>query len=381
MKILIAGDTFPGESNEKIFEGGGNNSEYLFGKELLKLFKDADFKVANLEGVFVNGGKPIAKSGPSIKASTKSIEGLLPLRINAFSLANNHSLDFGMEGLLNTVSELEKHGIPCFGYGNNLMEARRPFIKTVDGMKIGVYACAEYEFTIATETTGGANPFDELEIGDDISELKKQVDYLIVLYHGMKEYYRYPAPYVQKRCRKLIDKGADIVCCQHSHCVGCMEKYGDGTILYGQGDFMFCRGYNEYRANGILVSVTLPERKVEFIPVVRYDNHIRMADEKQKEKVMSAFHKRSEEIRTPDFIQAQYDSFSEKLLHGYDVNSMGLFDRILNKYRLWKYIHKLFDKRSDLSQLNALRCEAHRDVYINGLKKRLGKLNGNHTHC
>ena len=42
-------------------------------------------------------------------------------------------------------------------------------------------------------------------------ELKKQCDYVIVLYHGGKEHYRYPSPYLQKVCRKIVDKGADIV--------------------------------------------------------------------------------------------------------------------------------------------------------------------------
>ncbi|MCD8291997.1 MAG: CapA family protein [Prevotella sp.] len=370
MKIVIAGDILPTEKNEKIFEGGGN-SEYLFGKELLKLFKEADFKVANLEGVFIDNGQPIDKSGPCIKASTKSIEGLLPLGISAFSLANNHSLDFGMKGLLHTVSELDKYGIPCFGYGNNLKEARRPFITTVDGIKIGVYACAEYEFTIATETTGGVNPFDELEIGDDISDLKKQVDYLIVLYHGMKEYYRYPAPYIQKRCRKLIDKGADMVCCQHSHCVGCMEKYHDGTILYGQGDFMFCRAENEYRANGLLVSITLPEKEVCFLPVVRNGNRIHLANDDEKGSILEPFYWRSEEILLPGFIQKQYDSFAEKMLRNYELNSMGIIGHLLRKAHLTRYAHKFISKGNDLFQLNALRCEAHRDVYITGLKKKM----------
>ena len=65
-------------------------------------------------------------------------------------------------------------------------------------MKIGIYACAENEFTIATDTTAGANPFDPFESLDHIQNLKRSCDYVIVLYHGGKEHYRYPSPYLQK---------------------------------------------------------------------------------------------------------------------------------------------------------------------------------------
>jgi len=55
-----------------------------------------------------------------------------------------------------------------------------------------VYTCAEHEFTIATENTPGANPFDPLESLDHIQELKSKCDFVLVLYHGEKAHYRYP---------------------------------------------------------------------------------------------------------------------------------------------------------------------------------------------
>lgn len=60
-----------------------------------------------------------------------------------------------------------------------------------------------------------------------------------MLYHGGKEYYRYSSPNLQKTCRKMTEKGADLVLCQHSHCIGSYEEYNDSTILYGQGNFIF----------------------------------------------------------------------------------------------------------------------------------------------
>ena len=63
--------------------------------------------------------------------------------------------------------------------------------------------------------------------------IKKICDFIIAIYHEVKEYYRYPSSYLQKVCRKIIDYGADIIVCQHSNCIGCYENYSKGEIIYG----------------------------------------------------------------------------------------------------------------------------------------------------
>src|SRR5690606_29065463 len=119
-------------------------------------------------------------------------------------------------------------------------------------IKIGFYVCAEHEFSIASVDSPGANPFDPLESLDHIADLKNECDYVVVLYHGGKEHYRYPSPYLQKVCRKMADKGANLVICQHSHCIGCFEVYKDSTLVYGQGNFIFNKHDNEYWKTSIL---------------------------------------------------------------------------------------------------------------------------------
>lgn len=80
----------------------------------------------------------------------------------------------------------------------NLEEATKPYIVKINGITVGIYCCAEHEFTIATAQKAGANPFDALESLDQVYRLKSICDYVIVLYHGGKEHYRYPSPYLQK---------------------------------------------------------------------------------------------------------------------------------------------------------------------------------------
>ena len=153
------------------------------------------------------------------------------------------------------MNVLRKNGIAFAGAGSNLSDASKSYVVEIDGKKIGIYCCTEHEFSIATLTSAGANPFNPLESLDHIQDLKAQTDHVIVLYHGGKEHYRYPSPHLQKVCRKCIEKGADLVVCQHTHCIGCEEKYLNGTIVYGQGNFLFDYTESEYWQTGLLISL------------------------------------------------------------------------------------------------------------------------------
>lgn len=234
MKLLIAGDTVPTPSNYALFES--SDLRALVGEEIESLIAQSDFFILNLEAPLVDEDTPIAKCGPNLRAPTNTIAGLQAMKPGLISLANNHIMDHGEEGLLSTLNVLKQANIAYTGVGNNLKEAALPHIFDVEGQRIGVYSCAEHEFSIATDDAPGANPFDPLYSLDHIADLKKICDHVIVLYHGGKEHYRYPSPNLQKTCRRMVEKGADLVVCQHSHCIGCREEYRDSIIVYGQGN-------------------------------------------------------------------------------------------------------------------------------------------------
>lgn len=250
-RIIIGGDIVPTESNRKLFAGA--NVDELIGTDLKELLRRADYTIFNLEVPLTDTENPIPKCGPNLIAPTETVNGLKAINPYFFTLANNHILDQGEQGLFSTMNCLGEAGIDYAGVGRNLDEASKGFIKEINGIKVGIYCCAEHEFSIAIEHSAGANPFDPLESMDHISTLKNQSDYVMVLYHGGKEHYRYPSPYLQKVCRKCVDKGADLVVCQHSHCIGCEEKWNGGTIVYGQGNFLFDDSDNEYWKTSLLV--------------------------------------------------------------------------------------------------------------------------------
>ena len=236
MKIIIGGDLVPTKNNIKSFENG--SIDKLIDEGLQEEWYDADFRIFNLETPLVDKQSPILKNGPNLIASTKSFNGIKALNPSLISLANNHIMDQGKKGFESTIDLLNKNYIPYVGVGDKLENAFKPYIIEDGDKKIGIYACAEHEFIVG-DNYPGANPFDPLNSLDHINDLKDKCDYTIVLYHGGKEHYRYPSPYLQKACRKMVVKGADLVLCQHSHCIGSYERYNYGDIIYGQGNFIF----------------------------------------------------------------------------------------------------------------------------------------------
>lgn len=374
MNLLIAGDLVPTESNFDLFNIGDVNT--LLGQGLHSIWNSANIRIFNLEAPITDIKSPIPKYGPNLIIPTSAMVGIKSLNPSLLTLANNHILDQGEAGILSTIDVLKKEGISYVGAGCNLFEASKPYIISKDGMNIGIYACAEHEFSIATENSPGANPFDPLESLDHIQEIKKQCDYVIVLYHGGKEHYRYPSPYLQKVCRKMAQKGADLVICQHSHCIGCFEEYEGTTIVYGQGNFIFDRSDNEFWKTSLLIDFSLWEQPiVEYIPIVKIGHIVRLAEEEKAQEILSEFKRRSKEIQKKGFIEKQYKEFAEKNTNSYlrTLSGFGKLISRLDRYLLNGFLLKRkYSKEKLLTIQNYIECEAHRELLLEGLRSKIG---------
>lgn len=379
IKIVIGADIVPTKSNVGLFAKA--DVKTLIGENLKKLLEISNFIIFNLEVPLTDKSTPIKKCGPNLIAPTKTIPGLKAINPHFFTLANNHILDQGEQGLKSTTALLDKYGIDYAGAGKDLEEAAKPYIFEHDGKKIGIYCCAEHEFTIATENTPGANPFDPLNSLDHVMELKKQCDYVIVLYHGGKEHYRYPSPRLQKVCRKLVDKGADIVVCQHSHCIGCEEKWHEGTIVYGQGNFLFDDCDNEFWNTSLLIELNIGNKlEVSYIPLCKNENVVQMASKTEAETILKQFHKRSSDILCKDFIQENYSKFAESMGLGYYYRISGKLSsflpiRIINRLSNYLFLRLMYGPEEKTMIENCLECEAHRELFSQFLKdSRKGRL-------
>lgn len=376
MKILIGADFVPTQSNILLFESG--NIEELFGEKLTECLSHADYRIFNLEVPLTDIERPIVKGGPHLSASTRCVASYCAIHADMLTLANNHILDQGVQGLKSTIQVLKQSNISYIGAGATAEETAKPFVFGCDDKQIGVYACAEHEFSIISRSHAGANPIDLLNSPHDVEKLKNQCDYVIVLYHGGKEYYRYPSPDLQRTCRQFIESGADLVICQHSHCIGCEEKYHNGTIIYGQGNFLFDGDNNEYYQTSLLVSVE-DNFQVKYIPLVKNGNTVRMAEENDAEKILEGFFGRSQQILEDGFVELEYSRFAREYLNNYCAVFWGKSDnfifKVINRLTHGRWRRNLSTRiplKYKLAMLNYIECEAHRELLIAGLKESCG---------
>ena len=367
MNILIGADIVPTKNNIDLFASG--DAQGLLGDKLLNILHTADYRIFNLEVPLTDREHPISKCGPNLIAPTRCVSGYKAMHVDLLTLANNHILDQDQQGLESTCRVLDAAGIAYTGVGNTPEEAEKSYIFECDGKRIGVHACVEHEFSIVTNHSAGANPIDLLETPDHVAALKAECDYVVVLYHGGKEHYRYPSPNLQKVCRKLIEKGANLVVCQHSHCVGCEEKYQGGTIVYGQGNFLFDGSKSEFWQTSLLIQLS-DNYEISYIPLKKNGNGVRLASNAEADEILSAFYERSASIQKTGFIQNQYKQFADRNSQTYLIVLCGMrnkvFFRIVNKltgYQFGRWLIKHWYKKKDLYTIqNYLRCEAHSEL-------------------
>ena len=374
MKIIIGGDIAPTETNYDFFSHGDISG--LNGKDLENLINEVDYRIYNLEIPITDKTEKLRKSGPNLSAPLDTINGVLAFQPDLVTMANNHCMDSGWEALQQTRKLLENKKVNVVGVGKDKTEASKPYIADVKGYKVGIYACTENSFSIATEWNGGANRFDPLYSLDHIQELSGKCDYTIILFHGGKVGYQYPSPEIQNVCRRMIDKGASLVVLQHSHCIGCCEKYKNGTIIYGQGNFVFDYkdDENELWNNGLLLEVEIEKEKnsINFIPIVKTGNTVRKAQADEAIKILEEFYHRTEEIKDKDFVYDIYAKYAERMafqlfqrMMGTAVNNKIFFIiNFLTKGKIW---NRILNTSQRLLIWEYLSCESINEVLRRGI--------------
>ena len=212
---------------------------------------------------------------------------------------------------------------------------------------------------------------DYLPICKDVSVNKEK--YLAV--YVLDESETIPSPMLQSVCRKFVEKGADLVVCQHSHCIGCEEKFLSGTIVYGQGNFVFDSCNTPTSQMSLLVKID-KNFNVEYIPLEKHGCGVRLAKDDVAKRILSGFYQRSEQIKNAEFIEIEYSKFAKKMVNAYLLTCSGyghkLLIRVLNKlsrYKITSFIIGRFKKKELLAIRNFVECESHRELFVRGLKK------------
>ncbi len=372
--IIIVGDTFPTYTNTQYFADGDINS--LFGEKICNMFANADLTICNLEGALTDRPERCNKIGPVIVSPTNTVEAYKRLGVDCCMLANNHITDGGHQGVVDTIKTLDNANIKHIGAGINENEIERILVYDLGTIKIGLYNVCELMYNRATSNKGGAWLYDEYIVCKEISDLKRQCDYLIVVYHGGIERFRYPSPENRKRFHRMVDNGADMILSQHTHCVGCEEWYKGAYLLYGQGNFLFRNLRPGQTDEAIIIEIRITNGEpsvVKHLVKCVEDKFVRYNEQQN----FTAFNKRSVDIYNDDFVTFQFQQFCRDNLWRFlgacksPSIPMRVFRKLFRNYFNNIFLYKTFSLRSLMVILLFLRSEQKREEALCGMENLL----------
>jgi poly-gamma-glutamate synthesis protein (capsule biosynthesis protein) len=203
------------------------------------LLQDAGLTIANMENALTERGAPAGKLF-TFRAPPRFAEGLAQAGIDIVSLANNHTADFGPDGVADTLAALDDAGVLHAGAGMDGAQARRPAFVEVGGLRLAFLSYTDVpENTFAGPDSPGVALATTDAIAQDVAAARAQAGVVVVALHFGIEYTDAPQPEQQLLARAAIDAGALLVLGHHPHTLQGWERYNGGLIIYSLGNFVF----------------------------------------------------------------------------------------------------------------------------------------------
>lgn len=216
--------------------------ESLFDARADSLFRCSDIVVGNLECPATALHTPMMKRFV-FRAEPEWLEALHAHGFTHLNLANNHSVDQGRRGLVDTWRNVERYGITPVGAGNTMAEAARPVLLAEHPRKVWLLASLQLPLEhfpyLPERPSVNQETIDSMLVriralrGADSSAV------IIVSLHWGKEHTLEPEPIQRSIARRLIDAGADALVCHHTHTLQTIERYRGKPIYYSLGNFIF----------------------------------------------------------------------------------------------------------------------------------------------
>ncbi len=238
LKIVAVGDlSFNGRYHRLLDRHG---PQYPL-RQVLPHWGDADLRLGNLESPLTARPK-VSPAKCTLRGAPRAIDTLQHARFDFVSVANNHMMDFGPDGLAETCDKLDAAGIAYAGAGNHRRAACSPAVLTRNGLAIGLLAYCDVDqdsALYADERSPGVAPARLDSCLRQICELRPHVDWLIIQLHWGQEMAQLPSPQQRDWARRFADAGADLVLGHHPHVLQPLEIINGMPVLYSLGDFIF----------------------------------------------------------------------------------------------------------------------------------------------
>lgn len=353
--------------------------------EILDIIQKSDYAICNFEG---NCKLSIQQDKQMIQRPS-TLKSLKEAGFDLLLLANNHITDYGLVGLKNTIEQINRYGFEYIGAGFSYKEAYKPKVIEINGLKVGIINLCEAQvghFKCRRQQFGYA------WLGDDknderIINLKKDVDFLIIIPHAGLE--NYPLPLLQFRqlYYHWCDLGADVIIGGHPHISQGIEHYGKSIIFYSLGNFFFSGINGDVKSwiCGISCIIHLSEKNIsydiiqhqidgEFVRIVNEDiNNI-----KEKNAIMS-----NDMLYKEMLVKQNVSAFDDVIMKLYmsALNGTSSYDNIITKCKkIFFYLtntKKLYNG-SEMYRLSVLKRltenETYRFLTISAIEDRLREI-------
>lgn len=225
------------------------------------LFLSDTLTVANLESPITTGGTPEENKEYVYKSDPALAKALTDAGIDAVTLANNHILDHGVQGLRDTIKYLDEQKITRVGAGENEREAFQFKIEERAGKRIALVGVSRVvpkgSWKAGPQNPGVAEAYDSTRAVAAIKAAREVADLVVVMAHWGAERADYPNDIQQQLAYLFVDAGADLVIGSHPHVLQGVEMYKGKWIAYSLGNFIFTQSTNEVTWETAVLQVTV----------------------------------------------------------------------------------------------------------------------------
>lgn len=237
--------------------------------ELSDLLADADLAVVNLETAVTDGGVAAPKQH-TFRAPAEGLTALAAAGVDVVSLANNHGMDYGPEGLADTLGAIGGSGLHAVGGGATEREAYRPYRTEINGRRIAVFGATQVLDTFALDAWNPGPDRPGLASAKRshrglrrllaaVRRAAADSDTVVAMLHWGRELEQCPLPRQRSLAEALRDAGADIIVGGHAHRVGPGGYLGDTVVHYGLGNLVFYASDGPATISGALAVTIDPD--------------------------------------------------------------------------------------------------------------------------
>lgn len=270
--LSFAGDVYFSEMITQNYDKSGISA--VVDEEMLSYMQQTDLFILNHEFVFSTRGEAMEDKEYTLRNDPQYVRILQELGTDVVSIANNHILDFGQDAFLDTLDTLEKAEIDYTGGGQNLDEASKPVVQTINGQTFAFFGATRVspsaDWYAGKKHPGVFQTYDSAALNKAITDADSQYDHVIVFVHWGVERAEIPEDYQRTLAKEYIDAGADLIIGAHPHILQGFEYYKGVPVCYSLGNYLFGNRTDET----VLLNATFDEEgtlSIQLIPCKRID--------------------------------------------------------------------------------------------------------------